>query len=192
MKLPVPLTDVNQPSVDEISQAFNEKVKKDDLKTWHVIYSLYLTEKSALWHEADECNHSIGMMWKACRGYMPAALKYIYACNLNVQPSKSKLISTKKCRALPTQNSISKKCKSVSPEKRSPSPQNSELLSPSQKGLPSPQKVKSVMPSPKNGRKFGNKNWSMTEINTLLDATELVLPCGKEMWEKCALECLAD
>ena len=62
MKLPVPLSNVNQPSVDEISQAFDEKVKKDDLRTWNIIYSLFLAEKSTIWPDTDECNHSIGMM----------------------------------------------------------------------------------------------------------------------------------
>ena len=131
MKLPVSLSNVNQPYVDEISQAFDEKVKKDDLRTWNVIYSLFLTEKSELWPDTDEYNHPIGMVWKACRDYMPAALKYIDACNLDVQSSTSKSISTKKRRGLPTQKSIPKKSKSVSSERSSPSPQKCKLLTPS-------------------------------------------------------------
>ena len=113
MKLPVPLVSENQPSVDQICDAIG-KVKRDDLLTWSFVYSLFLTEKSALWPDTDECHHSMGMMWKACKSYSGAALSYIHACNVDVQKSRS--IVSKKRRVLPTKNSsTSKKPKSVSP-----------------------------------------------------------------------------
>ena len=43
----------------------------------------------------------------------------------------------------------------------------------------------------KQGKKLGKKNWNDTEITLLLDATEEALPCGKEMWEKVATQCLS-
>ena len=189
MKLPVPVAIQNQPTVDEITLAFSEKVRKDDLKTWNIIYSLNLTERSALWLDTDDCNHSVGMFWKACAGYSGAALGYIHACNLDVQKSKSKSSPTKKRKALSLKKTPVKKSKSVSrkdiasPSTTShPNPPNDTVVTPNKKDL---------LPSQKSNR-TGNKNWSTTEINLLLDATEYILPCGKEMWEKCALECLLD
>ena len=68
MKLPAPLASKDQPSVHKINEAFLGKVRKDDLRTWTIIYSLFLTEKFALWPDTDECNHLIGILWKAYKG----------------------------------------------------------------------------------------------------------------------------
>ena len=69
-------------------------MRKDDLRTWNVIYSLNLTEKSALQPEIDKCNHLVGMLWKSYKGYSAAALKYIHACNLDVQNPNLPLLKT--------------------------------------------------------------------------------------------------
>lgn len=95
MKLPVPVVIQDQPTVEEMTLAFTEKVRRDDLKTWNVIYPLNLSEGSVIWLDADDCNHSVGMLWKACKGYSGAALGYIHVCNLDVQPSKPQSSSTK-------------------------------------------------------------------------------------------------
>ena len=38
------------------------------------------------------------------------------------------------------------------------------------------------------GRKYGSNKWSKNYIKWLLNAVKIVLPCGKDLWEKVACE----
>ena len=49
MGLVTPLKDSTQPTVDEIGTAIEKNVARDDLSMWTIVYSLFQTERSALW-----------------------------------------------------------------------------------------------------------------------------------------------
>ena len=87
--LSTPIDQQTQPSLIEITELINEKVEKDDLDMWVIIYSLNMTDKTSLWPADGEMNNSLGLLWGACRGYHGAALKHIHAVNLVDQSSKS-------------------------------------------------------------------------------------------------------
>ena len=88
MGLVTPLTDSTQPMVDEISTAIEKKLAMDDLGMWTIVYSLFQTERSALWSEGDPLNHAMGFLWRACKSYQPSALRYIHTNNLDCMSSK--------------------------------------------------------------------------------------------------------
>ena len=163
MGLVTPLKDSTQPTVDEIGTAIEKNVARDDLSMWTIVYSLFQTERSALWPDGDLLNHSMGMLWRACKSYEPSALRYIHANN--VDDMSRRVASKRKDSGLIPVVSPTKKAKS-----------SKESSSSSLK---------------KKGKTAGSKNWSNEEMTVLLDVTELWLPCGKEMWEKCAVECLS-
>ena len=56
--------------------------------------------------------------------------------------------------------------------------------------LPLPKKTsKRHVSPPSSGKRKGSKNWSTGQINLLLEIVSDILPAGKEMWEKVAVEC---
>ena len=77
MGLVTPLNDSTQPTVDEISAAIEKELARDDLAMWTIVYSLFQTERSALWPDGDLPNHSMCILWQACRSYQHSALRYI-------------------------------------------------------------------------------------------------------------------
>ena len=88
MGIVTPLSDLIQPAIDEISTAIEKEVARDDLGIWTIVYSLFQTETSALWSDWDPLNHSMGILWRACKSYQPSALRYIHANNLDDMSSK--------------------------------------------------------------------------------------------------------
>ena len=48
---------------------------------------------------------------------------------------------------------------------------------------------KNVSPSKLGGRKKGAKKWADSEISLLLETVELLLPAGKEQWERVSMKC---
>ena len=43
--------------------------------------------------------------------------------------------------------------------------------------------------SPSKGRKVGSKNWINSEVITFLGTVEILLPAGKEQWERVSMRC---
>ena len=107
MGLETPVMKSSQPDHGAICEALEYKVQKDDLPIWTIVYSMFQTERAALWSTDDRLDHSAGIFWRACRSYQPSALRYIHAVNLDDMASTKRSVGDISTVATPTRRAFS-------------------------------------------------------------------------------------